>query len=43
MCLVRQTWLATGYPIAGLLAYVIFAVVALAFWTGAIGVKFERK
>ena len=33
---------APTYPIAGLLVYVIFVIVTLAFWTGAIGVKFER-
>lgn len=36
-------WMAAPtYQIADLLVYVIFVIVTLAFWTGAVGVKFER-
>lgn len=34
---------APTYPFLGILVYVIFAVVALAFWTGAVGIRFGRN
>jgi len=37
-------WMAAPtYPIVGVVVYVLFVVVVLVFWTGAVGVKFERN
>lgn len=37
-------WMAAPtYPIVGVVVYVLFVVAVLAFWTGAVGVKFERN
>lgn len=36
-------WGAPEHPILSITAYVLFTVVALSFWTGAVSVSYSRK